>query len=98
MLSFRSKRRRYPPPYFHPRKQAQLLFAVKDKDSKFLFGATDSGKDMGEISLDFLEMFGDVDLSERPVTKTLKFDKWFKLELGGHGELHLAGDISFTFK
>lgn len=77
-----------------------LVFTVKDKDARFLFGSSDSGKDMGEVSVNMFEMFEESEYEgkERPFVIEKGFDKWFKLELGGDGEVRIKGELKFTFK
>jgi hypothetical protein len=53
---------------------------------------------MGEVTLNLFEMFSPVAFADRPVTLTHKFDEWYKLELGGEGEIRISGELSFTFK
>jgi hypothetical protein len=53
---------------------------------------------MGEVAVNLFEMFEAVAFADRPVTLTHKFNEWFKLELGGEGEIRISGELSFTFK
>lgn len=76
----------------------KIRFSVRDKDF-VIFASTDSGKDIGEVEIDFGELIGPCppDVS-KPFVVNKSIDQWFKLDLGGKGEIRLQGELKWTFK